>query len=123
MSLQPVFFKAINTNAAGISVTQFYTNAPAVVVSGNVNSSNQITSAKPLFTKDGIDSSVFWDLLNKINSSDVWQQEQGGTYTNISKPTDSQNRYLTAKNFSQINSNNNAQIFIKLFEDINDIHI
>ena len=120
LSLQPVFFKAINTNAAGISVTQFYTNAPAVVVSGNVNSSNQITSAKPLFTKDGIDSSVFWDLLNKINSSDVWQQEQGGTYTNISKPTDSQNRYLTAKNFSQINSNNNAQIFIKLFEDIND---
>ena len=111
--------------AGGPSNNTFYVNAPVFVAgdtnrsatTGSANTStgvlNDTATNKPLFKTDGtVDAEVLADLLNMVDSENVWN----GVTENTNAPT-----YLTAKNFGKYGNlpdaqKGNAQILVKLFD-------
>ena len=111
--------------AGGPSNGTFYVNAPVFVAgdtnrsatTGSANTStgvlNDTATNKPLFKTDGtVDAEVLADLLNMVDSENVWN----GVTENTNAPT-----YLSAKNFGKYGNltgdkAGNAQILVKLFD-------
>ncbi len=111
--------------AGGPSNGTFYVNAPVFVAgdtnrsatTGSANTStgvlNDTATNKPLFKTDGtVDAEVLADLLNMVDSENVWN----GVTESTKDPT-----YLSAKNFGKYGNltgdkAGNAQILVKLFD-------
>ena len=123
-----------NLTAGGPSENTFYINAPVFVAGDSGRDKDGRTGStildktnsnagkvtpnniKPLFKTDGkVDVEVLADLLNMIDSENVWN----GVTENTNAST-----YLSAKNFGKYGTQNgwtndqkgNAQILVKLFE-------
>ena len=81
----------------GLSANTFYKNAPIYVAGGATVNDGTISldSVKPLFSKSGINNTVLQNLLNMIDSDDVWVDETGESIAS----GENQNTYLSAKNF------------------------
>ena len=115
------------SSAVGLSANTFYKNAPIYVAGGATVNDGTISldSVKPLFSKSGINNTVLQNLLNMIDSDDVWVDETGESIAS----GENQNTYLSAKNFGHYNDsknfnenqNGNSRLLVKLFEDIEDV--
>ena len=98
LAMTPIFStnKKVSLNAGQTGSGTQYDSAPW----------KQVNSANALFTGgSSLDGNTIYDLLAQINSTAVWSGETAGT----------QNTYLSAKNFGKLDSTNNAQLLVTLF--------
>ena len=75
LSLQPVFASKSKISQAGWTSTDmtFYSKAPMTVISGSTSGNSIVSGTTPLFTTTGVNTGVIIDLLEKINSTQVWE--------------------------------------------------
>ena len=99
LAMTPIFSanKKVSLNAGQTGSGTQYDSAPWV----------QVNSANALFTGgSSLDGNTIYDLLAQINSTAVW---------NGVTATGKDNVYLSAKNFGKLDSTNNAQLLVTLF--------